>query len=219
MIDDLTGWVTDVVQSLGYLGVAFLVALESIVPPIPSELVLPLAGFVAGQGDASLIGMVGAATLGSVLGALVLYWISASIGPDRLRAIVVAHGRWLGVKEADLDRAESWFDRRSEIAVLVCRCVPLVRSLVSIPAGFRRMPLGRFVVFTALGSLIWNAALIGAGALLGERWEQVGDVIGSLQTVVVVVISSALTWFVWKRFVSPRWGDTRAGRRADRPED
>ena len=219
MIDDVTRWVTDIVQSLGYVGVAFLVALESIVPPIPSELVLPLAGFVAGQGEASLIGMVGAATLGSVLGALVLYRISASIGPDRLRAIVVTHGRWLGVKEADLDRAESWFDRRSEIAVLVCRCVPLVRSLVSIPAGFRRMPLGRFVVFTTVGSAIWNATLIGAGALLGERWDQVGDVIGTLQTVVIFVVVGALAWFGWKRFVSPRWGETRAGRRTEPSED
>jgi membrane protein DedA with SNARE-associated domain len=219
VIDDLTGWVTDIVEALGYLGVAFLVALESIVPPIPSELVLPLAGFVAGRGDASFAGMVGAATVGSVVGALVLYWISAAIGPDRLRLIVVRHGRWLGVKEADLDRAEAWFDRRSEVAVLVCRCVPLVRSLVSIPAGFRRMPLWRFVLFTALGSAIWNLALIGAGALLGERWEQVGDVVGSLQTVVIVVIVAALAWFVWKRFVSPRWGEARSGRRTEQSED
>ena len=219
MIDNLTEWVTDVVNALGYVGVAFLVALESVVPPIPSELVLPLAGFVAGRGDASVVGMAAAATVGSVVGALVLYWISAAIGPERLRAFVVRYGRWLGVKEADLDRAEAWFDKRSDIAVLVCRCVPLVRSLVSIPAGFRRMPIWRFIVFTAIGSAVWNIALVGAGALLGERWEQVGDVVGSLQTVVIVVIAAGLAWFVWKRFVSPRWGETRNGRRTEQPED
>jgi len=219
MIDNLTEWVTDVVNALGYVGVAFLVALESVVPPIPSELVLPLAGFVAGRGDASVVGMAAAATVGSVIGALVLYWISAAIGPERLRAFVVRYGRWLGVKEADLDRAEAWFDKRSDIAVLVCRCVPLVRSLVSIPAGFRRMPIWRFIVFTAIGSAVWNIALVGAGALLGERWEQVGDVVGSLQTVVIVVIAAGLAWFVWKRFVSPRWGEARNGRRTEQPED
>lgn len=219
MFDSLTEWVTDVVDALGYVGVAFLVALESVLPPIPSEIVLPLAGFVAGQGDASVLGMTAAATAGSVVGALVLYWISAAIGPERLHAFVARYGRWFGVKPADLTRAEAWFDRRSEIAVLVCRCVPLVRSLVSIPAGFRRMPLGRFVVFTAIGSAIWNFALIGAGALLGDRWEQVGDVVGSLQTVVIVVIVGALAWFVWKRIVSPRWGEARNGRRTEQSED
>ena len=219
MIDQLTEWVTDVVHTLGYVGVAFLVALESVVPPIPSELVLPLAGFGAGRGDASVIGMAAAATVGSVVGALVLYWVSAAIGPERLRAFVVRYGRWMGVKEADLDRAESWFDRRSDVAVLVCRCVPLVRSLVSIPAGFRRMPLGRFIVFTAIGSSVWNAALVGAGALLGDRWEQVGDVVGSVQTIVIVVIAAGLAWFVWTRLIAPRWGEAREGRRTEQPED
>ncbi len=219
MIEQLTDWVTEVVHTLGYVGVAVLVALESVVPPIPSELVLPLAGFVAGRGDASVAGRAAAATVGSVVGALVLYWISAAIGPVRLRSFVVRHGRWLGVKEADLDRAEAWFDRRSDVAVLVCRCVPLVRSLVSIPAGFRRMPIWRFVVFTAIGSAVWNLALVGAGALLGERWEQVGDVVGSFQTVVIVAIAAGLLWFAWTRLIAPRWGEARDGRRSEQPED
>ncbi|MHB1138456.1 MAG: DedA family protein [Microthrixaceae bacterium] len=219
MIDQLTDWVTDVVHTLGYVGVAVLVALESVVPPIPSELVLPLAGFVAGRGDASVPGMAAAATVGSVVGALVLYWISAAIGPERLRAFVVRYGRRLGVKEADLDRAEAWFDRRSDIAVLVCRCVPLVRSLVSIPAGFRRMPIWRFIVFTTIGSAVWNVALVGAGALLGERWEQVGDVVGSVQTIVIVVVVASLAWFAWTRLIAPRWGESRDRRRSDQLED
>ena len=204
MLDSLTGWVTDVVNSLGYLGVALLVALENVFPPIPSELVLPLAGFVAGRGDASVAGMVAAATLGSVVGAWVLYGISAAIGPDRLHEFTVRQGRWFGVSAADLDRAEAWFDRRSDAAVLLGRCVPLVRSLVSVPAGFRHMPVVRFTVCTILGSLVWNTALIGAGAVLGSRWQEVGDVVGLLQAVVVVLILLSLGRLVWKRVLEPR---------------
>lgn len=209
MFDDLTQRVTDIVESFGYLGVAALVALENLFPPIPSEAVLPLAGFVAGRGDASYLGMVLAATIGSIVGAWMLYGISAAIGPLRLHRFVVRFGRWFGLKEHDLVRAETWFDRRSDAAVLIGRCIPLIRSIVSVPAGFRRMPLPRFTVLTALGSAVWNAALIGAGAVLGDRWEQVGDIVGLLQGVVIVVVVALLGWFVWRRFVQPRMA--RAG--------
>lgn len=205
MFDNITDWVTEVINTLGYVGVAFLVALESIFPPIPSEVVLPLAGFVAGRDDASLIGMVIAATVGSVVGAWVLYGIAAWIGPERLRRIVCRYGRWLGIKESDVVRAEAWFDRRSDVAVMVGRCVPLIRSLVSIPAGFRRMPIIRFTVLTAIGSLVWNVALIGAGAALGENWERVGDVVARFQILVVIVIAALVAWFLYARVVKPRF--------------
>jgi membrane protein DedA with SNARE-associated domain len=204
MFDDLTQRVTDIVESFGYLGVAALVALENLFPPIPSEAVLPLAGFVAGRGDASYLGMVLAATIGSIVGAWMLYGISAAIGPLRLHRFVVRFGRWFGLKEHDLLRAETWFDRRSDAAVLIGRCIPLIRSIVSVPAGFRRMPLPRFTVLTALGSAVWNATLIGAGAVLGDRWEQVGDIVGLLQGLVIVVVVALLSWFVWRRFIQPR---------------
>lgn len=204
MLSDLTDWVSDVIGALGYAGVAFLVALENVFPPIPSEVVLPLAGFVAGRGDANLLGMILAATLGSVAGAWALYGAAAAIGPTRLRALVVRYGRWFGARESDLDRAEAWFDRRALAAVLLGRCVPLIRSIVSIPAGFRRMPALRFTVCSAVGSLAWNTALIGAGAVLGERWEQVGDVVGLLQGVVIVAIAAAVLLFAWLRIVRPR---------------
>jgi membrane protein DedA with SNARE-associated domain len=203
-MDWLTELVTDIVQTLGYVGVAFLVALENVFPPIPSEVILPLAGFVAGEGEASLPGMIIAATVGSVVGAWLLYGVSAWIGPDRLHQFVVRHGRWFGVKEPDLIRAEDWFDRRSGTAVLIGRCVPLIRSVVSIPAGFRRMPILRFTAFTALGSLMWNTALIGAGAILGERWKQVGDVVGLLQGVVIVAIVGGVLFLMWRKLVLPR---------------
>jgi membrane protein DedA with SNARE-associated domain len=204
VLGDLSQWVSDVIEAIGYAGVALLVALESVFPPIPSEVVLPFAGFYAGKGEASVVGMMLAATVGSVVGAWILYGLAAWIGPVRLRRFVVAKGRWFGVKEHDLDRAEAWFDKRANAAVLLGRCVPLVRSIVSIPAGFRRMPLLRFTVFTAIGSLAWNVALVGAGAILGNRWEEVGDVVGILQWVVIVLIVAAVGWFVWSRFLKPR---------------
>jgi membrane protein DedA with SNARE-associated domain len=204
MFENLTDVVSRVVEALGYVGVAFLVALESIFPPIPSEVVLPLAGFVAGRGEASLVGMIAAATVGSVAGSWVLYGVAAWVGPVRLHAFVGRYGKWFRLEPADLERAEVWFDRRSDAAVLIGRCVPLIRSLVSIPAGFRRMPFGRFTVLSAAGSLVWNAALIGAGALLGDRWERVGDVVGLLQGVVILAVIGGAAFFVWKRFVRPR---------------
>ena len=194
MLGDLASWVQDVINQFGYFGVALLVIIENVFPPIPSEIVLPFAGFVAQQGagaaqsDTSVIGMMIAATIGSVVGALILYFVSAAIGPDRLRAFVEKFGKWFGVKAADLVRAEAWFDRRSSLAVLVGRCVPLIRSIVSIPAGFRRMKLSSFVVLTALGSAVWNIALIGAGAVLKDQWDRVGDYVGVFQWVVILAI-------------------------------
>jgi membrane protein DedA with SNARE-associated domain len=202
MFLDLTNWVTDVIDALGYVGVALLVALENLFPPIPSEIVLPFAGFVARDGDASLWGMIVAATVGSLAGALALYGIAHAIGPERLEAFVVRHGKWLRLSVRDLERAERWFDRRAVVAVMVGRCIPLIRSLVSIPAGFRRMPLPRFVLYSVLGSLVWNTALIGAGYLLREQWEDVEPIMAWLQYVVIAAIVAGVAWFVWSRFVS-----------------
>lgn len=196
MLSGLATWVQDVIESLGYLGVAVLVIIENLFPPIPSEIVLPFAGFVAQRGDASVVVMILAATIGSVVGALILYYISWVIGPDRLRQFVVRFGKWFGVKESDLTRAEEWFDRRSTTAVLVGRCVPLIRSIVSIPAGFRRMKLVPFTLYTFIGSAVWNIVLIGAGAILGDNWDVVGDYVGIFQYVVIAAIVAVLVRFV-----------------------
>ena len=204
MLSNLAQWVQDVIESLGYLGVALLVIAENLFPPIPSEIVLPFAGFVARRGDGSVIVMVIASTIGSVVGALVLYAIAAAIGPERIHAFVVRFGKWFGVKESDMVRAEEWFDRRSNVAVLVGRCVPLIRSLVSIPAGFRRMRFSSFVVLTAIGSAVWNVALIGAGAALGDQWDRVGDYVGILQWLVIVVIMAVVIRFAVQRIQSKR---------------
>jgi membrane protein DedA with SNARE-associated domain len=217
MLGDLANWVQDVINQFGYFGVALLVVIENVFPPIPSEIVLPFAGFVAQQGasavnatadaaqsDTTVIGMMIAATVGSVVGALILYFVSAAIGPERLRGFVERFGKWFGVKSSDLVRAEEWFDRRSVAAVLVGRCVPLIRSIVSIPAGFRRMKLTSFVVLTAIGSAVWNIALIGAGAVLGDQWERVGEYVGVFQWLVIVAVLVLLARFVVSRLKKRR---------------
>ncbi|MDH6459913.1 membrane protein DedA with SNARE-associated domain [Micromonospora sp. A200] len=166
----LTGWVASVIDSLGAVGVALLVALESIIPPIPSEIVLAMAGYLASEGRFHLVVIVLAATVGSLLGALVLYWLGAALGEERLK-------RWLDhiplVDSDDLEKADRWFDRYGRWAVLIGRVVPVVRSLVSVPAGANRMPLGEFVLLTTLGSGVWNTLIVGLGYALGSRWEDV----------------------------------------------
>jgi membrane protein DedA with SNARE-associated domain len=204
VLSDLTDWATRVVEELGYFGVAMLVAIENLFPPIPSEVVLGLAGYTASQGDASVVGMIIAATLGSLVGALMLYGLSAAIGPVRLRAIVIRYGTWIGFSEADLDRAEAWFDRRSRSAVLVCRCVPLIRSLISIPAGLRRMPLLTFSIFTLIGSAAWNTILITAGYALADRWERILDYTEPVQTVVVALLAVLVVALVVRKVVLTR---------------
>ena len=192
MLSSLATWVQDVIEQLGYLGVALLVVLENVFPPIPSEIVLPFAGFVAQQGSESVVLMILAATVGSVVGALIMYWIAAIIGDERLHAFTRRFGKWVQIREADLTRAEEWFDRHAMSAVLVGRCVPLIRSVVSIPAGFRRMKLIPYIAYTFLGSLVWNIALVGAGAVLGENWERVEPVVATFQWIVIVVILAGL---------------------------
>jgi membrane protein DedA with SNARE-associated domain len=204
MLETLTNWATDMVERLGYLGVALLVAIENLFPPIPSEVVLGFAGFTASKGEYTVIGMIIAATIGSLIGAWILYGLSAAVGPVRLRAILIRYGNWIGVSENDLDRAEGWFDRRSRSAVLVCRCVPLLRSVISVPAGFRRMPFGVFTLFTVIGSLVWNTGLISAGYLLADQWERVLEFTEPFQTVVVIAIGVAVVAFIGRKLVLTR---------------
>ena len=208
MLGGLVEFVTDVVERLGYVGLLLMVALENVFPPIPSEIILPLAGFNVFQGDFSFPLVLLFATLGSVVGALALYAIGAWFGEDRLRGIVRAHGRKLFLKEADIDNAETWFNRHGARAVFLCRMVPIVRSLISIPAGLDRMALGRFVVLTAAGSLLWNAALVGAGWALGTQWERVEGVVSVLQYLVIAAGVLLVALFFWTR-ISARMRGSR----------
>jgi membrane protein DedA with SNARE-associated domain len=202
----IVGWVIRIMEALGAPGAGLAVALENLFPPIPSELILPLAGFTASQGDISLVGAIVWTTLGSVAGALVLYAVGALLGRDRTRAIAA---RLPLVKTSDIDRSEAWFARHGVKAVFFGRMVPLFRSFISIPAGIERMPLTSFLVFTALGSLIWNTVFVLAGYQLGENWRVVQDYVGAYQKVVVAAVLVAVAVFVAARL-------RRSGRKAER---
>lgn len=192
----IAGFTVDMMEALGAPGAGLAVALENLFPPIPSEVILPLAGFTAAQGSMSLVGAIVWTTIGSVVGALTLYWIGALVGVERLRLIAE---RMPLLDAADVDKSVGWFDRHGEKAVFFGRMVPLVRSFVSIPAGVQRMNLLRFTLLTGLGSLIWNSVFIVAGYQLGRRWYLVENVTGPMQKVVVVVLAILIIWWVVRR--------------------
>jgi membrane protein DedA with SNARE-associated domain len=196
----IVGWVVDLMDSLGAPGVGLAIALENIFPPLPSEVFLPLAGFAAARGEMSLVAAIIWTTLGSLVGALALYGIGAALGRDRLRAIV---DRMPLVNLRDVDKAEEWFARHGNKAVFFGRMVPLVRSMISVPAGVERMPVLLFAALTAAGSLIWNTAFVLAGYALGESWPIVEQYAGIASRVVLVVAVLAVVGFVahrlWRR--------------------
>ncbi|SCL34630.1 membrane protein DedA, SNARE-associated domain [Micromonospora nigra] len=197
--DGLVGYVTDLVERLGGPGAGLAVALENLFPPIPSEVILPLAGFVAAQGRMSVVGAIFWTTLGSLLGALALYWVGAALGRERTRAIAA---RLPLVKLSDIDRTEEWFLRHGVKAVFFGRMIPIFRSMISIPAGVERMPVLTFAVYTTLGSLIWNTTFVMAGYLLGDNWHLVEGYAGILQNLVIAACALGLVWFVvtrWRR--------------------
>lgn len=195
----LATFATNVIEALGYPGVALLILLENLFPPIPSEAILPLAGFLAGQGRMWLPGVIVAATVGAVAGALILYSVGAWFGDQRVRWLVNRYGKWLALSEHDLDLANGWFDRHGGKAVLLCRMLPIVRSIISVPAGLRRMSLPLFILYTAIGSGLWNSVLVLGGWWLGENWETVGEYTSYLEYPVIIAVVVAIAWYVWKR--------------------
>lgn len=189
-------WSISVIETLGGPGAALLIAIENLFPPLPSEVILPLAGFTANRGELGLIAVILWTTLGSLVGALALYALGALLGRDHLRTIVI---KMPLVKVADFDRTEKWFQKHETQTVFWGRMIPIFRSLISIPAGVEKMPISQFMIYTTAGSFIWNSVLIVAGYLLGEQWERVGDYVATLQYVVVGVTIGAIAWFVYSR--------------------
>lgn len=183
VLGDIGQWALDVISALGYLGLALLLIAENLFPPIPSEVVLPLAGFLVGRGDLSLWGALLAATFGSVAGAFILY----ALGRWGGRRLVLRYGKWLRVDEEGLRQADGWFRRYGDWVVLFARVVPIARSIVSVPAGAMEMPIPRFLILTTIGSAVWNAVLIGAGVALGANWDRVSNWVGAYSNVVLVV--------------------------------
>ena len=199
----LAGWAARVMDALGEAGVGLLVALENLFPPVPSEVILPLAGLLAAQGRMQLLLAVAAATVGSVVGALVLYEAGARLGRERVARLV---DRLPLVDVEDLERAEGWFARHGRSSVLFGRWLPMVRSLVSVPAGVERMPRGLFLACTAVGSLVWNAAFVYAGYALATQFSRLETVNTVLDVVLYVLLGVAALWLL-RRVVQRRRAD------------
>lgn len=180
--------IVEVVSAFGYLGVFLLMLLENIFPPIPSELIMPLAGFVAARGDLNFIGVILVGTAGSVVGALPWYYAGAKLGQERMKRLAKRWGHWLTLSPEDVDKASNWFDRHGKGAVFFGRLIPAVRTLISVPAGIAGMSMTKFLIYSTLGSLIWTALLALAGFVLESQYEKVSQYLDPVSTGVVVLM-------------------------------
>ncbi len=184
----------------GYIGVFLLIAIENIFPPIPSEVVLLFGGFMTTYTELNVVGMIIAATFGSLLGAIVLYYIGRILNKERLKKIVSGKiGKVLRIKNEDIDKADHWFDTKGNKTVFFCRFIPIVRSLISIPAGMSQMPMGKFLVYTTAGSVIWNTVLVIAGNMVGEKWEDILQIFSDYShitlVVLIIIFVVGVVWF------------------------
>ena len=199
----ITGFLLDLVERLGAVGVGFAILLETVIPPIPSEAVLGLAGVLINDGRLDVVPVVLFATLGSILGAVFFYYVGRALGPRRSHAFL---DRLPLVETADVDRTFAWFERHGRSAVFFGRMVPIVRSFISVPAGVVRMPFGQFVLYSTAGSLIWNSLLIGLGVALGDV---VNEYLQYFDYLIVGAVALGIGYLVYKR-----WHDVRRHRRA-----
>lgn len=192
----MADWTIAFIERFGYLGIGLLMALENVFPPIPSEIIMPFAGFVAARGGLHPLGVVIAGVLGALAGTLPWYWLGWRIGKDRLAGWVAAHGRWFTLSPDDLARAEDWFARHGGGAVLVGRLVPAVRSVISLPAGVARMPLAGFVLWSAAGTVLWTAGLTALGYLLESQYARAAPYLNGVTHAVLAALVAGYAWRV-----------------------
>ena len=195
----MESFITDTLQSWGYVGAAALMLLENVFPPIPSEVVMPGAGAAAKSGGYSLVGMILAGTIGSILGQLAWYAVARKVGTERFRCWIERHGHWLGTSPKDVERADRWFDRYGLWAVTIGRLVPGVRTLISVPAGLSEMGLTKFLIGTSIGTTIWTALLAGVGYWLAGQRDSITSVLNYIGMAVVGVLLLAFLWRVVSR--------------------
>lgn len=189
----MADWVIDTIGRLGYAGIALLMLAENLFPPLPSELIMPFAGFLAARGELHPVLVVAAGAFGSVVGALPWYWIGRKVGAERLKALAQRHGRWIALTPGEIDRGQKLFQRHGPIVLVFGRLVPALRTVVALPAGMARMRLVPFVLWTLLGSLIWTSLLTLAGYLLESQYERIGKWLNPVSTAIFAVI---VVWYV-----------------------
>ena len=215
ILDAITEWAQGIIQTLGYPGLGFVVFLENVFPPIPSELVLPLAGWLTLDKSTgfTLFGVTLVGAIGSGAGAFCLYGLGKWFDESRVRFLLRRYGKWFLLSENDLDVALKWFNRYGEYVIFFGRMVPIVRSLISVPAGLASMHLGRFTFYTALGTALWSFLLAFAGRMLGSRWELVAEIIDRYETVVILLVVVAVLAFIymrWQQYRSRKQGPQSA---------
>ncbi|WP_327088182.1 DedA family protein [Nonomuraea sp. NBC_01738] len=199
----MTDWMIELMETLGAPGAGLAIAAENLFPPLPSEVILPMAGFASSRGDMNLLSVLAWTTIGSVVGALALYWIGALLGRDRTLALAA---RIPLLKVSDIAKTEAWFLKHGRKTVFFGRMIPIFRSLISIPAGVERMPLGIFTALTTAGSLLWNTLFVLAGYALGENWSLVETYVGVGTNVVIAVVALAVMVFLGVRLSERRKG-------------
>ena len=192
-------FITNTISSLGYIGIAFLMALENIIPPIPSELIMPLAGFTVTQGKMNFILVIIAGTIGSVVGTMPWYFLGKSWGLKRTMNIADRYGKWLALSGKDVARANDWFNRRGMRAIAFGRLVPGIRTYISLPAGISKMPLLPYLIYSTLGSLFWVALLTGAGYIFGANYGLVGKYMKPFSIFVLIAVISTVIFWIIKR--------------------
>ena len=200
----MQAWIIDIMNRFGYLGITLLIAIENIFPPIPSEVILTFSGFMTTQSDMNIWFVIAYATLGSVIGAIALYGIGRLLSPERLGWLIDKWGRVLRVKRQDIQKAENWFNIKGSLTVFFCRFIPIVRSLISIPAGMTKMSMGKFILYTVFGTVIWNTVLVCLGSYTGSNWENIVNYVKMYSEIVLIVLAAAVIcfviWFICKRY-------------------
>lgn len=182
--------ILSIMGKYGYIGVFLLIMIENVFPPIPSEVILLFGGFMTTYTKLNIIGMVVASTLGSIFGAIILYYIGKIFNKDRLKKLISGKlGKILRLKVSDIDNADNWFDNKGNKTVFFCRFIPLIRSLISIPAGMSEMPMVKFLLYTLFGSLIWNTVLVIVGSVVGENWTKIVGILDTYSHIVVIILS------------------------------
>ncbi|MDX2215076.1 MAG: DedA family protein [Oculatellaceae cyanobacterium bins.114] len=199
MSEWITNWITNTMESLGYVGIGLLMFLENVFPPIPSELIMPLAGFTVAKGNMELVPAIAAGVIGTMLGALPWYYIGKFVGEDRLRNWADRYGKWLGITGEDITKSKQWFYRHGTKAVFFCRLVPGVRTMISLPAGFSGMAIAPFLIYSTLGTLAWVGLLTFAGYLLGENYNLVDEYLAPVSKIVLLALVIAFVVWIVRR--------------------
>ncbi len=195
----MENFIIEIMNNFGYIGIGLLILIENIFPPIPSELILTFGGFMTIDTNMTILGVIIASTIGSVLGAIILYYIGKILNKERLIKIVTSkYGKLLRVKPEDIESADKWFDEKGNKTVFFCRFIPVVRSLISIPAGMSEMPLLKFIIYTTFGSAIWNTVLVLVGAFAGDKKDLILTIIDDASYVIIALIVIVFLIFVYR---------------------